>query len=81
MTQEEKTKIINTFIIVASKEAMKTINTYEEIVKEAEHLKKLLIEDLECDKKTAEALRVKAEFEMLEIYNARLDDELENADE
>lgn len=81
MTQEEKTKIINTFIIVASKEAMKTINTYEEIVKEAERLKKLLIEDLDCDKKTAEAFRVKAEFEMLEIYNARLDDELENADE
>lgn len=80
MTQE-RMKTLNDFIVIASKEAMKEINTYEEIVKEAEALKKILIEDLDCDKKTAEALRVKAEFEMLEIYNARLDNELENADE
>ena len=80
MTQE-KMNALNDFIVIASKEAMKEINTYEEIVKEAEALKKILLEDLDCDKKTAEAFRVKAEFEMLEIYNARLDEELENADE
>ena len=80
MTQE-RMKTLNDFIVIASKEAMKKITTYEEIVKEAEALKKILLEDLDCNKKTAEALRVKAEFEMLEIYNARLDEELENADE
>lgn len=80
MTQE-RINTLNDFIVIASKEAMKKITTYEEIVKEAEALKRVLIEDLDCDKKTAEALRVKAEFEMLEIYNARLDNELEDADE
>lgn len=80
MTQE-RMKTLNDFIVIASKEAMKKITTYEEIVKEAENLKQVLIEALDVDKKTAEALRVKAEFEMLEIYNARLDNELENADE
>lgn len=80
MTQE-RMKTLNDFIVIASKEAMKKITTYEEIVKEAESLKRVLIEALDVDKKTAEALRVKAEFEMLEIYNARLDKELEDADE
>lgn len=80
MTQE-RMKTLNDFIVIASKEAMNKITTYEEIVKEAENLKQVLIEALDVDKKTAEAFRVKAEFEMLEIYNARLDKELEDADE